>query len=402
MNKKRRDRRGCTLKRGECQRKDGSYTYRIQVKGKSYEIRAKTLDELREKEKKLTVEIYQGSSVKNKSVTINDVFDKWIKNKRGIKLNTRANYIDMFDRNVRPTFGKLKIASVKGTDITQFYNSILDEGIMKKSTLERIHNVLFQVFDYAIEDEIIQVNVAHNKLRGLTIANELKEKEVPPLEVEEQTAFVDFLSNNSQYNHWAPVFTVMLGTGMRAGEISGLRWSDIDFENNIINVNHTLVYIKRDDSDLHYIVNSTKTKAGCRQLPLLPFVKEALLTEREYQKNLGIKCNINVDGYTDFVFVNKIGRPHHDRTLNKALDRIVKEYNSNESNQTKLPHISCHMLRHTYCTRLFEEGVNVKVVQTLMGHSSFNITMDIYTKVTKNKLNYDLVNVCLDYRTVTV
>lgn len=230
----------------------------------------------------------------------------------------------------------------------------------------------------------------------------MKEKEVPPLEVEEQTAFVDFLSNNSQYNHWAPVFTVMLGTGMRAGEISGLRWSDIDFENNIINVNHTLVYIKRDDSDLHYIVNSTKTKAGCRQLPLLPFVKEALLTEREYQKNLGIKCNISVDGYTDFVFVNKIGRPHHDRTLNKALDRIVKEYNSNESNQTKLPHISCHMLRHTYCTRLFEEGVNVKVVQTLMGHSSFNITMDIYTKVTKNKLNYDLVNVCLDYRTVTV
>ena len=99
-----------------------------------------------------------------------------------------------------------------------------------------------------------------------------------------------------------------------------------------------------------------------------------------------MKCKVTVDGYTDFIFVNRFGNLQHQGTLNKALRRIIRDCNDlqlagEEKNPVLLPRFSCHSLRHTFTTRLVEAGVNLKVVQDTLGHKDFSTTMDIYTDV---------------------
>lgn len=115
---------------------------------------------------------------------------------------------------------------------------------------------------------------------------------------------MNFLANEkSQYHHWHPIFTVMIGMGMRVGEICGLRWEDVDFENEIIDVNHTLVYYNhRDENGCYFNIHTPKTKAGNRQIPMTEDIKAAFLEERRCQKKIieeraGIEYNIIVGVY---------------------------------------------------------------------------------------------------------
>jgi integrase len=121
---------------------------------------------------------------------------------------------------------------------------------------------------------------------------------------------------------------------------------------------------------------------------MLDEVKEALLEEKNYQEFNRRKCKVTIDGYTDFIFINRFGNVQHQGTLNKALRRIIRDCNDmqflkDEKNPVLLPSFSCHSLRHTFTTRLVEAGVNLKVVQDTLGHKDFSTTMDTYTHVTK-------------------
>ena len=175
---------------------------------------------------------------------------------------------------------------------------------------------------------------------------------------------------------------------MRVGEICGLRWEDIDLENGMIDVNHTLVYYNHEVNGCYFNINTPKTRAGKRQIPMLEDVKAAILMEKAYQEYNGIKCNMTVDGYTNFIFINRFGNLQHQGTLNKALCRIIRDCNDMQlakakKNPVLLPNFSCHSLRHTFTTRLVEAGVNIKVIQELCGYIRSDVTLDIYTTVTK-------------------
>ena len=103
----------------------------------------------------------------------------------------------------------------------------------------------------------------------------------------------------------------------------------------------------------------------------------------------GIRCNATVDGYTDFIFVNRFGHPQHQGTLNKALKRIIRDCNDDQFLRNKtptvlLPYFSCHILRHSFTTRMCEAGVNIKAIQSMLGHSDVSITLNIYTDATKD------------------
>ncbi len=121
---------------------------------------------------------------------------------------------------------------------------------------------------------------------------------------------------------------------------------------------------------------------------MLDFVKEAFLMEKERQELLDLNCEVTIDGYTDFIFVNRFGQAQHQATLNKAIRRIIRDCNDEQFAQTEtpevlLPHFSCHSLRHTFTTRMCEAGVNVKVIQDALGHKDISTTLNIYTDVTK-------------------
>lgn len=200
--------------------------------------------------------------------------------------------------------------------------------------------------------------------------------------------FLDYLKRTPLYRHWYPIFAVMLGTGMRVGEAVGLRWCDIDLEEGVIDVNHTLVYYKHEINGCYCNIHSPKTKAGIRKIPMLGNVKEAFLEERKNQMASGVRCSVSVDGYTDFIFVNRFDHPQHQGTLNKAIRRIARDCNDEvlslkTRNPVLLPPFSCHILRHTFTTRMCEMGVNIKVIQDVLGHADVSTTLNIYADATK-------------------
>ena len=121
---------------------------------------------------------------------------------------------------------------------------------------------------------------------------------------------------------------------------------------------------------------------------MLDFVKEAFKMEKEYQQALGVKCEMVIDGYSDFIFVNRDGGVFYHGTLNKTIRRIIRDCNDEvlqkgEENPVLLPHFSCHSLRHTFTTRMCEAGVNIKVIQDTLGHADISTTLNIYADVTK-------------------
>ena len=191
--------------------------------------------------------------------------------------------------------------------------------------------------------------------------------------------------------HLSP-YDIVLGTGLRVGEVTGLRWCDIDMESGMIDVNHTLVYYDHrtegSKSGCYFNVNTTKTPASMRQVPMLGFVREAFEQEKQKQEDLGLHCEVTIDGYTDFIFINRFGQAQHQATLNKAIRRIIRDCNDeqflhSDEPDVLLPHFSCHSLRHTFTTRMCEAGVNIKVIQDALGHSDISTTLNIYADVTK-------------------
>lgn len=390
MAERRKDNKGRVLKEGETQRKDGTYDYRWRTEGgKRHSVYAKTLEELREKEAALLRDKSDGIRTDAKNVTLNDIFDMWVELKKGLKDNTFQNYQYMYNQFVYPDFGQSKITQMKRSDVRRFYNMLADERNLKIATIDNIHTVLHQVLDLAVEDDYLRSNPSDNALKELKQAHNFEIDKRKALTLEEQQIFMDFLGHSRQYGHWKPIFEIMLGTGLRVGEVTGLRWDDLDFENSTISVNYTLVYYNHAKNGCYFSINTPKTKAGICVVPMLDTVKNAFLQERKYQEELGVSCQVKIEGYTNFVFVNRFGNVQNQGTLNKALRRIMRDCNQeilekaeNKKNITLLPRFSCHTLRHTFATRLCEAGVNMKVVQDVLGHADIGTTMNIYTDAT--------------------
>lgn len=391
---RRKDSKGRVLKEGESERKQGGYQFRWRTpEGKRKTIYAKTLDELRQKEEEIQKDKSDGIRTDASHTTVNDIYDMWVLIKKGLKPNTFVNYKYMYEQFVRSGFGELKIVKVRKSDVRRFYNRLIDDQGLKVATVDNIHTVLHQVFDLAVEDCYIRNNPSDKTLKELKQARNLHSEKRKALTVQEQNLFMSFLRKSPMYNHWYPVFATMLGTGLRVGEVTGLRWEDVDFEENTISVNHTLVYYSREGSGkgLWFGINTPKTKAGERTVPMIESVREALLMEKAYQEDVGIESVAVVDGYTDFIFVNRFGNVQQQGTLNKALRRIIRDCNQEVLDKHRgpgepilLPKFSCHILRHTFTTRLCEADVNIKVIQEILGHSDIGTTLDIYADVTKD------------------
>lgn len=396
--KKRKDSNNRVLREHESQRANGTYEFKWTDKwGKRRAIYAKTLEELREKEKEVLRDIMDGIRTDKNSLTINDLYYRWEQLKKGLKANTFQNYKYMYKQFVEPDFGNSRIVELKRTDVRAFYNYLADERHIKANTIDSIHTVLHQVLELGVEDDYLRYNPSDNALKELKKAHNQDFEKRRALTQQEQDLLETFLSKG-QYQRWYPIFIVMVWTGMRVGEITGLRWCDIDLKEETINVNHTLVYFDKGGSErCGFAINTPKTKAGERIIPMLPKVKEAFHMEKEFQEMCGLKCNAMVDGYTDFVFINRFGGVQHQGTLNKALRRIIRDCNyevldKEQKNPVLLPKFSCHSLRHTFTTRMCEAGVNVKAMQDILGHADAETTLQIYADATKELKRAEMIN----------
>jgi integrase len=325
---------------------------------------------------------------------VNFVFDRYMDTKTELRSTTQTSYLYMYNRFVRDSFGKRKIAKVRYSDVLLFYNALLDKGL-QINTIDNIHTVLHPTFQMAVRDDIIRTNPTDGAMAELKKKNKKHSSVKHALTLEQERAFLNFLDENMDYNHWKPLFTVMFGTGCRIGEVIGLRWKDIDEEKNSISVNHSITYYPRSDNSYRseFRVSLPKTEAGIRTVPMLPKVREAFQMEREYQYNTGLRNLVELDGMSDFIFCNRYGNLHNPSAINRAIKRIVDDYNAKEIIKAKrekrealiLPRFSSHIARHTFCSRLCENETNVKVIQTVMGHKDIQTTLDIYAEVSEQK-----------------
>ena len=393
----RKDPKGRALRKGEIYREsDGRYAYGyVDPYGKRKFIYSKDLKKLREREEKLFKDQLDGLNVYVMGkASLNFVFDRYISTKSELRETTYTNYTYMYDRFVREGFGKRKIGEIKYSDVLYFYYDLLNDRGLQVNTLETIHTVLHPTFQLAVRDDIIRNNPSDGVMAEIKKKNTKKKNMRHALTIEQQRAFMNYIASSPVFVHWNSIFTVLLGTGCRIGEVVGLRWSDVDMEKRTIDINHSMTYYPRrtDTYKCEFKVSLPKTEAGIRILPMMQPVYEALQSEYERQKEDGF-CTAVVDGMSGFIFSNRFGMIHNPAAINRAIRRIIEAHNAEEIIKAKkekrepviIPHFSCHHLRHTFCSRFCENETNIKIIQEIMGHASIETTMDIYAEVNSDK-----------------
>ena len=391
---KRYDSKRRVLRDGEYEHKDKNfYEFRWrEVKGytdqgrklyKQRSVSAKTLDELRELEEKLKQDKRDGIKRKQPQ-TLNDYVDKWMRLKRGLKDNTRANYKYMYDKFVRKSkIGTCKIQELKKSDLIEFYTKLVDKGTLSISTCETLQNVIGPACQLCFEeDDLIRRNPASNALKELKKEERLKQAEArargehtkaETLTLAEQIRFLDVIKDTV----WEAPFTIALCTGLRVGELSGLRWKNIDWNNDRIRMQQNLAYFADEDRKSVREIHSPKTEKGVRFIPITPLIRQML----EKQQRQGRKCNNPVDGVDDFVFINREGNPHGQGTFNRALKRIVMNANDAadvKHGETLLPAFSSHKLRKTFACNCIRKNMGIEEIATLLGHTDIQTTHEFY------------------------
>jgi integrase len=250
--------------------------------------------------------------------------------------------------------GNLKIQEVKLIHIQQFLN--FKSQTLSPATIRKMHCVLNSAFKQALYNEIVHKNPCVG-----AIMPKPNPKQIKAFTIEQADKFLDIAKSKTKLYD---MFVVAVDTGLRLSEISALTWHDIDFDKNTISVNKNVVNVKENDSFKMVKQDTTKTKAGIRTVPLTYRCASVLKHRKLHIKNILVFPTIN-DSYF---------RPQN---INKRFKSVLKSMG--------LDGFSFHSFRHTFCTRLFEAGIDAKTVQTLAGHKDIATTLNIYSHVMPHK-----------------
>ncbi|HJC81260.1 MAG TPA: site-specific integrase, partial [Candidatus Mediterraneibacter excrementipullorum] len=290
----------------------------------------------------------------------------------------------MWNSLVKNELGQMKVVQVRPSHVRLFYSRLSKEKYAH-STIKFLHNMIFPSFEVAVDDDIIRKNPAK---RALGDYGE-PEKKRTALSFDQQKNLLNFVKNSEAFQNYLPMLQVMIGTGLRCGELIGLTWKDVDLKTRTVSVNHQLIYKNYGDG-CSFHVTMPKTEAGIREIPMSRMVARAFEVQRRLNFQAGIPRDVEIEGLSDFVFMSRSGRPMMPASVNFILRDIVKAYNKEENERAKrerrkpeeLPTITAHILRHTACTRMAETDLDMKVVQYVMGHANISVTMEVYNHIT--------------------
>lgn len=396
MAKGRKDSKGRVLRKGECQRKDGRYIFQyINFNGKRTVIYDKDLVKLRKKEDEIERDRLDGINTRDAvEITLNSSFDKFISTRFNLKERSRITYESNYNLYVKEEIGDRKIAKIKYTDIKYFYNSLINKGI-SINTIRLVNAVLNQIFNMEIRDELIRSNPTKGVIGEMRKEHDAGKRRA--LSMEQQRAFLNYVRSNPEYASIGNLFEVLFGTGCRISELIGLRWEDIDYKTGVISINHAISYYPNKKGITEPHISSLKTQYAYRDIPMMKRVREAFQNEYAIQEMIGFNKE-SVGKTKGFVFRNRDGNILRGDSINRRIKKIYSDYNKEELvNAAKenrkpimIPNFTCHHIRHTFCTRLCENDINIKAIQTIMGHSNIKVTMDIYAEVGLKKIQDEM------------
>ena len=220
----------------------------------------------------------------------------------------------------------------------------------------------------AVDDDVLHKNPFGFELAGVVVNDSVTRE---ALTRDQMRKFLKFVHDDNVYCKYYEVVCILFHTGMRISEFCGLTIKDIDLGNRIVNIDHQLQRL----SDMTLVIESTKTSAGTRKLPVTEDVAkcfQAIIEDREKPKIEKV-----VDGYTGFLFLDDKGLPLVAMHWEHRFNHMVKRYN--DIYRVQMPNITPHVCRHTYCSNMAKSGMNPKTLQYLMGHSDIGVTLNTYT-----------------------
>ena len=320
------------------------------------------------------------------SIILDEWYSEWMNVYKFdvIRENTKRYYNQIYKKHISPTLGKLNLTDIDQLTIKKLIKKLKQDGYGYE-TQNKVKVVLIDIFNKALTNEYIRKNPA----KGISVKRDEK-KEVKVLSEEEQILFLD-CAKGTFYNN---LFVVAVSTGMRIGELAALRWSDIDWETNVIKVTRTLVYQKYEgDEQKSFHFENPKTATSKRNIPINHQCEMAL--KRQYmQKNViaqkAPKSKSVDKQYADLLFTTKFDTPINSQIICEAIKKVVDEVNLTRDYVDEIEVFSPHCFRHTFATRCFESGIQPKTVQAYLGHASLQMTMDLYTSVMPKHMSNEM------------
>ena len=298
-------------------------------------------------------------------MTLGEWMDKWLDEYMifAIRESTLDSYRGMVKNQVKPFIGNKQLASLTTADVQKFYNKIKKEGRVREhpvhgkmladSMVRSVHMMLHEALDMAVKERLL----AKNPTNGTTIPK----CNYPEKQILGDNQLETFLEAIRGQEYWCDFFYVEVMTGLRRGEICGLKWQDIDFEENKLRVKRS-VSVKRGGG---VNIGETKTETGVRCIEMPPSVAELLKNRKQ-------------TAITEWVFPAFLNpeQPIHPQAAYRKLKVILKN--------AELPLIRFHDLRHTFATHATQGGVDPKTLAGILGHTNASFTLDTYTHVTSD------------------
>ncbi|MDE7432650.1 MAG: site-specific integrase [Lachnospiraceae bacterium] len=388
-----KDLKGRELPKGIYQRKDGRYEARALINGIKIQLYNFNLKELKVEFEKRKEEARQGVDKKLSNITLDEWFEEWFIRYKVPKIKETS--ITPMKTKYRANFGRLighmKVTEICNMDIQDVINTMQREGRAASSMRDALGRVR-ECLESAKNNRIISENPCFD----ITVPWENVTKERRFLSQEEQNRFLQQVENN----WYKEMFYIMFLTGMRIGEVGGLKWEDVDFKNKCININRSLSC--QYESGVKTVrLTAPKTHNSYRKIPFMGEAEEMFLSQKKKQdkikKELGKRYRSDGE-FSDLVFVTSMGSPVFRHHAEKEVKKVVKAINEQEAfdsvREQREPHyfedLYPHAIRHTFCSRCFQLNMNPKVVQKLMGHQHYSTTIDIYTHVMQDDIDSEV------------
>ena len=313
-------------------------------------------------------ELQDGLYFEPTKITVGELFDLYLKHRKppSLKQTTWESYETMIRLHIKPEIGHHPLRRLRATHLDKLYQLKLQEGRKDKkpgglspTSVRYLHKIIYGALEYSLKREIIPRNVA-----TLTDPPVQTSPEQSVWNAEQVQLFLQHIAEHRLY----PLYVLALATGMRRGELIGLRWKDIDEDRGIISIRHTIVPVRKGSKQ------ETPKNKQARSVKVSAGVIELLKTYRNVQeKELEALEKKNPQG---LVFTSEAGTALVPRNLSRHFETTIARLNGNNEPQILEP-IPFHSLRHTNATMLARAGVHMKVISGRLGHSSIAIT-DIY------------------------
>ena len=339
-------------------------------------IYGKTRAEVAQQLNQILVSMAENEYVAPNKMTVGMWFETWLRNYAQVTIrpSTYISYEGFIYNHIKPKLGNLLLQDLTTDRLQAFYNDrsskgrVDGKGGLSAKTMRNMHNMLHEALDQAMKNRLISENISN-----ACVLPKQQKKEISILSRAEQKRLLTCLSSERLG------FAVLLdlSTGIRIGELCCLRWTDIDMDRRLILVRRTLQRVKSSlidrakdpDYRTKILEGSVKTDNGYRDIPVQDKVFTKLL---EYKQAQEAEKELAGCAYADngYVFANQLGRATEPATMRDMFNRLLVE--------AKLSHYTFHALRHTFATRAIENGVSIKAVSDILGHSTVQLTMDLY------------------------